>query len=266
MREDKTMHEKIKNIITKIKRDNPLVLNITNVVTMDFVANGLLSLGASPVMSKARQEIEDLMTLAKSVVINLGTLDEAFITLCEHACLIANQLQKPIVVDPVGAGASRYRTDACLRLINDYHISIIRGNAGEIRALSGLAFATKGVDSAIQSEDAIAGAQALSTRINATIVISGETDVIVDADKISRFYHGSSLMPTVTGTGCLLSAVVSAFHAVEQNRVEVATAATIFYGVCGEIAAENARGPGTFKTAFLDALHTIPDRSCYEKK
>ena len=106
------MFEKIKEITTKIKKNKPLILNITNYVTMDFVANGLLSLGASPVMSKAEQEIEDLLQLAQSIVINLGTLDKQFIALCEHACLIANQLKKPIILDPVGAGASSYRTDA----------------------------------------------------------------------------------------------------------------------------------------------------------
>lgn len=253
------MLDKIKNILTKIKLERPLVLNITNVVTMDFVANGLLSVGASPVMSKAQQEMQDLLTLAKAVVINLGTLDDAFIALCEKACLLANQLQKPIILDPVGAGASCYRTDKCLQLIDAYDIAIIRGNASEIQALSGLSFTTKGVDSAIQSEEAIACAQALSTHCGAAIVISGATDIVVEADSINRFAHGSPLMSLITGTGCLFSAVVAAFHAVEPNKFIAASAATYFYGLCGEIAAEQASGPGSFKPAFLDALSVIPE-------
>src|SRR5438876_768146 len=146
------MFEKIKNIVVKIKEKKPLILNITNDVTMDFIANGLLSLGASPVMSKAQQEIDDLLELANSVVINLGTLDEKFIALCEYVCGVANQLKKPIVLDPVGAGASHYRTNTGLNLIRNYGIAIIRGNASEIMSLSGVSMKTKGVDSTTQSD------------------------------------------------------------------------------------------------------------------
>src|ERR1700733_2946553 len=119
------MFEKIKNAVAKIKDEKPLILNITNDVIVDFISNGLLSLGASPVMSKAQQEIDDLLQLANSVVINLGTLDEKFIALCEYVCDVANQLKKPIILDPVGAGASHYRTNTSLNLIDNYDIAII---------------------------------------------------------------------------------------------------------------------------------------------
>lgn len=260
------MFEKIKEIMTKIKKNKPLVLNITNDVTMDFVANGLLSLGASPVMSKAEQEIEDLVKIANSVVINIGTLTDKFIDLCSHACLMANTFNKPIILDPVGVGASCYRTDTCLKLINNYDISIIRGNASEIMSLSDLSFSTKGVDSTAQSECAMESAKIISMRHHAAIVISGKTDVIIDADSIYRFDRGSSLMPTVTGTGCLLSAVVGAFHAVEKNRLDASAAATIFYGICGEIAEKETKGPGSFKMKFIDALNSIPTQDQYDKR
>lgn len=248
------MFEKIKNITTKIKEEKPLILNITNDVTMDFIANGLLSLGASPVMSKAQQEIEDLLQLASSVVINLGTLDEKFIALCEQVCNTANQLKKPIILDPVGAGASQYRNHASMNLIQQYDIAIIRGNASEIMSLSGVSSQTKGVDSTTQSEHAIESAQLLSTRYDAAVVVSGKTDIIVDRDNILQFNYGSPLMPMITGTGCLLSAVVGAFHAVEKNRFEASVLATVFYGICGEKAAEKSHGPASFKINFLDQL------------
>ena len=145
----------VNKVISKIKNKNPLILNITNDVTIDFVANGLLSLGASPVMSFAQQEIEDLVRLSGAVVINLGTLNESFNELCKHVCDVANQKNKPIILDPVGAGASSYRTETCNDILKKYRISIIRANAGEIMALSGLHSKTKGVDSQVRSIDSI---------------------------------------------------------------------------------------------------------------
>lgn len=251
------MYEKITELTSKIKRENPLVLNITNYVTMDFIANGLLSIGASPVMSNAQQEITDLMQHAKVVVINLGTLDDKFIALCRHTCVIANQFNKPIILDPVGAGASRYRTDICRSLLNDYDIAFIRGNASEVMALLDVTQKTKGVDSTMQSNDAIASAKTLSKQYNAAIIISGKVDVIVDQDLVEEFDRGSPLMPTITGSGCLLTAVIGAFHAVEVDRFQAAKIGTLFYGICGEIAEQNAKGPGTFRAEFLDALYSF---------
>ncbi len=249
----------IKNTVAKIKEKNPLILNITNDVTMDFIANGLLSLGASPVMSKAVQEIDDLLQLANSVVINLGTLDEKFITLCEYVCRVANQLDKPIVLDPVGAGASFYRTNTSLNLIKNYRIAIIRGNASEIVSLAGSMIKSKGVDSTVQSEFAIESAKILSSSFDAAVVVSGKTDIIVDADSISHLNHGSSLMRQVTGMGCLLSATISAFHAVENNRYDASVLATAFYGLCGEKSEKKSVGPASFKVNFIDQLNLIPE-------
>lgn len=259
------MFEKIKNVVAKIKEEKPLILNITNDVTMDFVANGLLSIGASPIMSKAAQEIEDLLQHTKSVVINLGTLHNDFIMLCKLTCAIANQLNKPIVLDPVGAGASQLRTETCISLITDYNISIIRGNASEVIALSGSAYMTKGVDSLSESMQAIESAKIVSKRHNTAVVVSGKTDIIIDNESIDQFDRGSPFMPNITGTGCLLSAVIAAFHAIEKNRFEAAKIGTLFYAICGEIAENSANGPGSFRTHFLDALHSIPGRGQYEK-
>ncbi len=260
------MFQNVEMILEKIKRNRPLVLNITNYVTMDFVANGLLSLGASPVMSNALQEIKELVKLANVVVINIGTLDDAFIDLCEHVCTIANQFEKPIILDPVGAGASNYRTNACMKLLSNYEIAIVRGNASEILALNNAGFVTKGVDSTINSADVIECAQLLSKQYNTIVVMSGEIDVITDEISTQQFSYGSKMMSLITGTGCLLSAIVATFAATEGNLLTAAAAATVFYGICGETAAKNAAGPGSFRVNFLDALSMIPSRKSYDKQ
>jgi hydroxyethylthiazole kinase len=252
------MHQHISRLLTKIKQEKPLVLNITNYVTMDFIANGLLSLGASPVMSMSAYEAEDLLQLAKTVVINLGTLNEEFLSLCDMICAKANTLNKPIILDPVGAGASLYRTQAAKRLIEHYQLAIIRGNASEISALSTASATTKGVDSHLESRNIVEDATQFSHANRIVLTISGKTDVIIDCDKIYYFDGGSQLMPSITGTGCLLSAVVGAFHAVEDDRFIAASAATTFYGQCGENASIGTVGPGSFKSKFLDALYAMP--------
>lgn len=259
------MFEKIQTAICQMRTVKPLILNITNYVTMDFIANGLLSLGASPIMCHSKHEIDELLTAVQAVTINVGTLDHEFIFLCQSVCHAANQLGIPIVLDPVGAGASRYRTETCLALIHDFDIAIIRGNVSEIMALAGLSQKTKGVDSGNDSSFLLESAKSLSKNINATLVVSGQRDFIVDHDRVAQFDRGSALMPAVTGTGCLLTAVTAAFHAINKDRFESAQVATLFYAICGEIAAKNAAGPGTFKTHFLDSLHGTLSRGQYEK-
>ena len=257
------MFDLISPIVTRIKQDNPLVLNITSLVTMDFIANGLLCVGASPIMSQGIEESADLMNICASVVINPGTLDEPFIKLSEQVCQLANVHKKPIVFDPVGAGASAYRTTTCKRILDTFKIAILRGNASEIMALAGHTNNTKGVDSLSETQYAIDSARLLAQKYQLTVVISGETDAIVDTHTTEYINYGSPLMPMITGTGCLLSAVVGAFQAVHSNPFEAATAATAFYGMCGTIAARHATKPGSFKVAFLDALYTLPNRDDY---
>lgn len=259
------MFEKVKGAIEKIKSTGPLVLNLTNNVTMGFVANGLLSIGASPIMSQGEEELEDLLKISNILVINTGTLNKNFLKLCDKACDLANKQGVPIIFDPVGAGATRYRTVECQKLLKKFHISIIRGNASEISALYGEKITTKGVDSTQKSEYAKDSAKKLSLLYNTTVCISGEIDIVVSGQNNSQFARGSSIMTSLTGTGCLLSAVVGAFHAVEKNSYDAACAAVLFYAVCGENAAKLAPGPGSFHVRFLDELNAGLCRVDYEK-
>lgn len=254
------MIEKISMLKRRISQDRPLILNITNAVTTDFIANGLLSVGASPIMSHALCEMEELVNMVAAVVINIGTLDDAFVTLADETAKLANLLKKPIILDPVGAGATHYRTTVCKQLLSQRDIAIIRGNAGEIMALSGDVLHTKGVDSTIGTEFAIESAQMLARHYDVVVAMSGATDVIADTIRVEQVARGSALMPLITGTGCLLSAVVASFYAVHQDPFEASFFASYFYAVCGERAALKTSLPGSFKVHFLDALHTPFER------
>jgi hydroxyethylthiazole kinase len=251
------MIEKINRIRQHILEERPLILNITNAVTADFVANGLLSMGASPVMSHALCEIEELVALSSAVMVNIGTLSDNFNQLAKKTCRIANNLKKPIILDPVGAGATHYRTSVCKQLLSETNIAIIRGNAGEVMALAGQMSHTKGVDSLIGTAFAVESAQMLARYHGIVVAMSGETDVITDGTRIEKITRGSELMPLITGTGCLLTAVVAAFHAVCEDAFDAAAYASYFYAVSGERAARDTSLPGSFKVHFLDALHAL---------
>lgn len=246
-----------KQLIQKVRETAPLILNISNFVTMDFVANGLLSLGASPVMSMAIEDMSDLIALSSAVVINLGTLNEEFINLADRTCALATSLNKPLILDPVGAGASRYRTDMSKKLIQQYNFSIIRANASEIAALADKAQKTKGVDSTLESGLILDIAKDLACQFNTVISVSGAVDYIIDKNELRSNETGSALMPKITGTGCLLTAITAAFNAVENNSFKAAYEAIRFYGLCGERAAIKAKGPGSFKEAFIDELFSF---------
>jgi hydroxyethylthiazole kinase len=179
---------------------------------------------------------------------------------------MANAIKTPIILDPVGAGASDYRTSSCQALLNEFDIAFIRGNASEIMALAGLKLRSKGVDSLEETRAAIESALVLANQYQLCVVISGETDIIVGNQPVQTIESGSPLIPYVTGTGCLLSAVVAAFDAVCDDPFHAAHAATLFYGVCGEIAARKASTPAAFKSHFLDALFTMPMREDYATK
>lgn len=243
------------SVVTQLRNQSPLILNITNLVTMDFIANGLLSLGASPIMSESIEELDELLTMAHALVINMGTLSPSWVSLASQAAEKATQLKRPIIFDPVGAGASKYRTQTARYFLNQYPLSIVRGNASELLALTDSSSVTKGVDSQHDAISAPSSFMALG-RIypNTVFAISGATDVIVHQDQLTTIEGGSSWMPKITGSGCLLTALTAAFHGCEPDALTASIAAMRFYKRCAEHAELNAQGPGTFKSHLLDAL------------
>ena len=241
--------------VENIRNENPLVHNITNYVVMNVTANALLAIGASPVMAHAPEEAAEMVRLAKALVINIGTLSEAWVASMKLAMVAADRLGVPIVFDPVGAGATSYRTRVASELLETAPVRLIRANASEILALAGTVGRTKGVDSLADSADAIEAARKLCSRFGCTVCVSGAIDWIVAHDREAKIFNGHALMSRVTGMGCSASALCAAFVAVNPDAASAATHAMAVMGIAGEIAAGQALGPGSFVPHFLDALY-----------
>lgn len=250
------MTQKINELIIQIKKQKPLILNITKYFPLDLIVSGLRSIGALPITSNAKQEIEELLDISKAVVINLGRLDDEFIALCERVCKAANELKKPIILDPVGAGASRYRTETSINLIKNYKISIVRGYPSEIAAMTNAKLIEIGTESKT-NESAISNAKLLSKKYNMTVVLSGKINSVIDGELIEHFNFDSALLLKVAGISSLLSSIIGAFHGVEENRFVAATTAVAYYAVCVGIAKNKANGPGSFKTGLIDELYSM---------
>lgn len=240
-----------------IRKQSPLIHNITNYVVMNNTANALLAIGASPVMAHSVDEVAEMTNIASSLVINIGTLEAMWVEAMLIAGKTALNKSTPIVFDPVGAGATSYRSKVCKQLIEECKPSIIRGNASEIIALSDTQAQTKGVDSTNASDSALDSAKTLAYKTKAIVVISGETDYITDGINVETVKNGNPMMAKVTGMGCTATAIVGAFTAVNKNLLEAATHGMSVMGICGEVAAAHSQGNGSLQVNFLDTLFNI---------
>jgi len=243
--------------LAAIRAQSPLVHNITNYVVMNNSANALLAIGASPVMAHWTAEMEEMTAIAGALVINIGTLDAQWIDGMKTAGLAASKRGIPIVLDPVGAGATSQRTAAALELIAYCHPTIIRGNASEIMALVDAGVKSKGVDSKASSHDALEAARTLARATGAVVVISGATDYITDGTQVHTVEGGDPIMTAVTGMGCTSTALAGAFAAVEPDALIAATAAMAVMSLAGERAAAKAHGNGSMQMHFLDELYNL---------
>ena len=243
--------------LQKIRETKPLIHNITNFVVMNYTANVLLAAGASPVMAHADSEVEEMVDLAGALVLNIGTLTDSLVNTMIKAGRRAVELDKPIILDPVGAGATQLRTNAVKAILAQTWVSIIRGNASEILALRGLNFGSKGVDSVNNVEESTAVAIDLARELGTTLAITGKTDLVTDGVRNFRVHGGHALMPYVTGTGCSASALLGAFHTVDKDPVSAAVTGLAFFGIAGETAGQEAKGPGSFMIHLLDALYNL---------
>ncbi len=240
--------------IQGIREKAPLVHNITNYVVMNNTANALLAIGASPVMAHSLDEVVEMTSIASALVINIGTLDSEWVKSMLLAGKTASTKNIPIVFDPVGAGATSYRTKVCKQIIEECKPSIIRGNASEIIALSNANAHTKGVDSTASSASALDSAKALALQTKSVVVISGPTDYITDGVLVKTVVNGNPMMTRVTGMGCTATAIVAAFAAVNNNWLEAATHGMTVMSIAGEIAASRSLGTGSLQVNFLDEL------------
>lgn len=252
------------NDLNLIRKNKPLVHNITNYVVMNYTANALLAMGASPVMAHSIDEVEEMVSLANSLVLNIGTLSKEWIDSMIKAGKKANDLKIPIILDPVGAGATKLRTESSLRILDNVKVSVVRGNASEILSLSSTGGKTKGVDSLHRVEEAEDLAKSLAKELNTTVAITGKVDSITDGKRNYRCFNGHPMMGKVTGTGCSATVIIGAFLAVEKDPLLASIFGLAFFGLAGEKASLKASSPGSFGIALLDALHDIDEKTFIE--
>lgn len=242
-----------------LRARNPLVQNITNYVVMTLSANVLLAAGASPAMVHAVEEAEDFAAISSSLVVNIGTLSPRWVEAMKLAAGKMVSMGKPWVLDPVGCGATPYRTGVAVALAG-LKPTIIRGNASEILSLAGASGAGKGVDSTASSDAALDAAAALAERSGAVVAVTGATDYATDGRTLVAIEGGDPLMPLSTGLGCALSATTAAFAAI-RPPLEAAAAALAIYGAAGAVAAARCRGPGHLPAELCDALYRMDEKT-----
>ncbi len=253
----KHLNDRAAQNLTAVREKKPLIHNITNFVVMNYTANALLAMGASPVMAHAPNEVEDMVAFAGALVLNIGTLTDDWILSMLKAGKRASEQQTPIILDPVGSGATPLRTDSAKKIIEETRIGVIRGNASEILSLRQADSKTKGVDSIHSVEEAAQTATVLAQELDTTLAITGPVDLITDGDRVMRVANGHPLMGYVTGTGCTATVIIGAFLAVDDDPVSATATALAYFGLAGEVAGQNASAPGSFMIQLIDALYTL---------
>lgn len=247
--------------LNRIKQLHPVIHNVTNFVAMNFSANALAAIGASPLMSSAVEEMEEIVSAADALVVNIGTIDCRQAEAMEIAARTAHRLGKPWVLDPAGVGLSRLRTETAMHLVSEFHPTIIRANASEILFLSGNSTKPHGLDSVLSSSEATQQAKALSSRYGSIVALSGEIDYITDGQRVASIHGGSPLMKQVTAMGCTASALCAAFAAAGDDAFDAACSAMATMALAGEGAAAECEGSGTFAAVFIDHLAGIDPSS-----
>lgn len=247
-------------LLIKIREDNPLVHNITNYVVANDVANVLLAVGASPMMANEKEEMSEIAQFSNALVLNIGTLNHSVLESMIIAGKAANKQGVPVILDPVGVGATSFRKRAVQKLFEEIDFTAVRGNAGEIAILADVDWEAKGVDAGKGSAPLLETVRKVAKAKDCIVAISGKEDMISDGIKIYICKNGHKRMSGITGTGCMLSGIVGAFAAVEKEcMLDAVIAAHIVFGLAGEQAAkrEDVQGPGTFRTALIDELEKI---------
>ena len=256
------------SIFANVRARSPLVHNITNYVTVNDCANMVLACGASPIMADDAAEVEDITSLCAGLNLNIGTLNSRTIPSMLLAGHTAHRLGRPVVLDPVGAGASHLRTETALRLLREVKPTVIRGNISEMRTLAVGSGTTKGVDADVADkvteenlDSAVAFAKAFAARTGAVVAITGAIDIVADAQKAYCIRNGNAMMSSITGTGCQLSALTAAFVTANPGHpLEAAAAAVCAMGLAGEVAHQRLTpqdGNATYRNYIIDAIYNM---------
>ncbi|EMU55600.1 hydroxyethylthiazole kinase [Clostridium butyricum] len=267
--------QKVVELLNRLKNKKPLIHNITNYVTVNDCANILLAIGASPIMADDLKEAEDITSIASALVINIGTLNERTIESMIASGKKANELNIPVVLDPVGAGASLFRNETTKRILEEIKISVLRGNMSEIKFIAGLESETKGVDASesdlkSDSDEGIRVAKSLAKRFNCTVAITGVCDIVSDGEKSVTIENGTKMLSNVTGTGCMTTALVGGYLGACETKEDLFIAAVsgiVSMGICGEIAEERAGsiGLGSFHMAIIDAVSNLDEEDLLKR-
>jgi len=244
--------------LRRLRKTRPLVHQITNYVVMNETANATLAIGALPVMAHAPEEVEEMVGLAGALVLNIGTLSSSWIEAMLLAGRAANAAGIPIVLDPVGAGATRYRTDTAKRILDEVDVTVVRGNAGEIATLAGVDAEVRGVESMGASASAAEVSRSAASALGVVASVTGSVDQVSDGARVVAVENGHPLLASITGTGCMSTAITGAFIAVRRDEpLDAAAEALAAFGVAGENAAPGAKGPGSFHVNLYDALAAL---------
>ena len=248
-----------------IRERRPLVHNITNYVVMNETANAILALGALPVMAHAKEEVREMVALAGALVLNIGTLSEDWIEAMLLAGTAANERGVPVVLDPVGVGATAYRTGTARRLLAAVDVAVVRGNAGEVATLVGVEAEVRGVESVAAAGDASELAREAARTLGVVASVTGPVDHVSDGERSAAVANGHELLASITGTGCMSTAITGCFLAAKGDRFEAAVEALVAFGVAGEDAAAGAKGPGSFHVNLYDALAALDPAGLSER-
>ncbi len=251
------LRERVPEILRKVRNEVPLVHHITNVVVTNITANVTLAVGASPVMAHALEEVQDMAGAAKALVLNIGTLTPELVEAMILAGRTANTRSIPVVLDPVGAGATPLRTESAQRILSEVKISILRGNEAEVSVMGGFGGTIRGVDSVSGHHDRGTLVRETASKLACVVAVTGAADFISDGERLAVVENGHPLLRHVTGTGCMATSVIAAFAAVEKDLLVATAAALAYYGYAAERAAARSEGPGTFQAALFDCLFNM---------
>lgn len=256
---DISVGKKISEILKKIRQEKPLIHNITNMVAMNDTANIILAIGALPIMAHAQEEVGEMVKAAGALVLNIGTLTPEQIESMIIAGQAANSLKVPIILDPVGAGATNLRTESALSLQEKVKLNIVRGNFAEISILAGFKGNIKGVESVGSGKNIVEVARSLARKHNQVVIITGKQDIVTDGKTVIEINNGSPMLGTITATGCMVTSLIATFAAVCDDYIMASTGALVCFGLAGERAAVKAQGPGSFKVNLFDEVYNLND-------
>jgi hydroxyethylthiazole kinase len=243
--------------LARLRERKPLIHQITNYVVMNETANATLALGALPVMAHAAEEVEEMVGFAGALVLNIGTLSPHWVDAMISAGRAANERGVPVVLDPVGAGATRYRTDTAKRILDAVRVAAVRGNAGEVATLAGVEAEMRGVESIGAGAAPAEIAREAARSLGLVASVTGPVDHVSDGERVAAISNGDPMLASITGTGCMSSAVTGCFLSVADSVFDGAVEALVAFGVAGEDAARDAKGPGSFHVNLYDALAAL---------